>query len=62
LESSFPGSRGASSLDRVERVMALEEVFDAEIPAADAEKVRSLRTVRDVLNRIQKYKKGGNSI
>ena len=42
--------------------MALEEVFDAEIPAADAEKVRSLRTVRDVLNRIQKYKKGGNSI
>jgi acyl carrier protein len=42
--------------------MALEEVFDAEIAAADAEKVRGFRTVREVLNRIQKYKKGGNSI
>ena len=62
MESSFLGSLGASSLDRVEWVMALEEVFDAEIPAADAEKVRGFRTVREVLNRIQKYKKGGNSI
>ena len=60
--ASFVDDLGADSLDTVELVMAFEEAFDIEIPDEDAEKVRSLRTVRDVLNRIQKYKKGGNSI
>lgn len=44
-EASFIDDLGADSLDIVELVMAMEEVFDVEIPDEDAEK---LKTVNDV--------------
>jgi acyl carrier protein len=59
LEPGFLDSLGASSLDRVELVMALEEAFDTEIPEEDAEKIRGLRTMQEVLDYIRKRKKGG---
>mgnify|MGYP003393570308 CR=1 FL=1 len=46
-EASFIDDLGADSLDIVELVMAMEEVFDVEIPDEDAEK---LKTVNDVIN------------
>ncbi len=45
-EASFIDDLGADSLDIVELVMAMEEVFDVEIPDEDAEK---LKTVNDVI-------------
>ena len=49
-DASFIHDLGADSLDTVELVMALEEEFDQEIPAEDAEKIR---TVQDAINYIQ---------
>ena len=46
-EASFIEDLGADSLDTVELVMAFEEVFGAEIPDEDAEK---LTTVGAVIN------------
>ena len=46
-EASFIDDLGADSLDIVELVMAMEEVFDVEIPDEDAEK---LKTVNDVIS------------
>jgi acyl carrier protein len=62
LEPGFLDNLGASSLDRVELVMALEETFDTEIPDEEAEKIRSFRTLREVRDYIRKRKKGGDSI
>jgi acyl carrier protein len=45
--ASFQNDLGADSLDTVELVMAFEEEFGAEIPDADAEK---LKTVGDVVS------------
>lgn len=46
LEASFTDDLDADSLDTVELVMALEDVFDCEIPEEIAEKIR---TVGDVV-------------
>jgi acyl carrier protein len=45
-----------NSLEMVELVMALEEAHGIEIPDEDAEK---FRTVQDVIDYIDKRKKGG---
>ena len=45
-QASFIDDLGADSLDIVEMVMAMEETFDIEIPADDAEKIQ---TVGDAL-------------
>ncbi len=52
--SSFADDLGADSLDQVELVMALEEAFELEISDEDAEKIR---TVRDVLEYVEKNAK-----
>ncbi|HEV2964995.1 MAG TPA: acyl carrier protein [Candidatus Angelobacter sp.] len=52
--ASFVDNLGADSLDRVELIMAFEEIFDIEIPDEDAEKIA---TVRDVIDYVQKYSK-----
>jgi len=49
-EASFIDDLGADSLDIVELVMAMEEMFDVEIPDEDAE---NLRTVQDAINYLQ---------
>ena len=51
-EASFVDDLGADSLDIVELVMAMEEVFDVEIPDEEAE---NIRTVQDAVNYIQKH-------
>ncbi len=49
-ESSFIDDLGADSLGLVELVLAFEEAFEIEIPAADTEK---LRTVQDAIDYIE---------
>lgn len=51
-ESSFIDDLNADSLDLVELVMHMEEVFDVEIPDEDAE---SIRTVQDAINYIDNH-------
>ena len=51
-EASFIDDLGADSLDIVELVMAMEEVFDVEIPDEEAE---NIRTVQDAINYIQDH-------
>ncbi|MBI6633931.1 acyl carrier protein [Pseudomonas paralactis] len=46
-EASLIGDLGASSLDAVELVMALEDAFDVEIPDQDSE---TITTVQDAIN------------
>lgn len=52
LTASFTGDLGADSLDVVEFVMELEDVFDIEISDEDAEK---LQTVQDVITYIENH-------
>lgn len=50
LETTFVDDLGADSLDVFQIIMGLEEEFDIEIPAEDAEKVT---TVEEALNLIK---------
>jgi acyl carrier protein len=53
-EASFIDDLGADSLDIVELVMAMEEVFDLEIPDEDAEKIQTFGDVVSYLkNRLE---------
>ena len=47
LESSFVDDLGADSLDTVELVMALEDEFEIEIPAEQAEKITTVQQAVD---------------
>lgn len=51
-EASFIDDLGADSLDLVELVMHMEEVFDVEIPDEQAENIRS---VQDAINYIEQH-------
>ena len=51
LEANFIDDLGADSLDQVELVMALEEEFGPEIPEEEAEK---LQTVGSVIEYVEK--------
>nr|WP_287128672.1 acyl carrier protein [Candidatus Cyanaurora vandensis] len=51
-ESSFDTDLGADSLDQVELVMALEEVFELEIPDDDADKITTVGdAVKYIINK-----------
>lgn len=50
-EASFVEDLGADSLDTVELVMALEEEFDIEIPDEDAEKITTVQSAIDYVNK-----------
>ena len=47
--ASFVDDLGADSLDTVELVMALEEVFECEIPDEDADKIYSVDQAIDYI-------------
>jgi acyl carrier protein len=49
-ESSFIEDLGADSLDIVELVMAMEEVFDIEIPDDDATNITTVKDAVDYIN------------
>jgi len=51
-EASFTDDLGADSLDTVELVMDLEEVFNITIPEEDQEK---LRTVQDAIDYLETH-------
>lgn len=53
-ESAFIEDLGADSLDTVELVMALEDVFSIEIPDSEQEK---LRTVQQAIDYIKEHQK-----
>ena len=48
-DSNFADDLGADSLDLVELVMALEDEFDIEIPDEDAEKLTTMKLVREYI-------------
>jgi acyl carrier protein len=50
-DASILDDLGADSLDVVEMVMAIEEVFDIEVPDEDAE---AMRTIGDVENYVSR--------
>lgn len=50
-EASFIDDLGADSLDTVELVMAFEEEFGVEIPDEDAEKLTTVGTAIDYLEK-----------
>jgi acyl carrier protein len=54
MEASFINDLGADSLDTVELVMAFEEKFSIEIPDEEAEKIS---TVGSAVDYIEKHKK-----
>ena len=48
--AAFVEDLGADSLDTVELVMALEEEFETEIPAEEAEKITTVQLACDYIN------------
>jgi acyl carrier protein len=50
-EASFIDDLGADSLDTVELVMALEEEFGLEIPDEDAEKISTVKSAIDYIEK-----------
>jgi acyl carrier protein len=55
-EASLVDDLGADSLDTVELIIAFEEVFAVEVPAADVERIR---TVQDAIDCIEERQGGG---
>ena len=51
--SSFKDDLGADSLDLFEMVMALEEAFNVEIPSEDLEKIKTIKDVKDYIEKLQ---------
>ena len=45
MSATFIEDLGADSLDTVELIMAIEEVFDCEIPEEDAAKISTVQEV-----------------
>lgn len=50
MDSSITDDLGADSLDTVDLVMSIEEVFDIEIPD---EAVENIKTIGDIVNYIE---------
>ncbi|NLW17673.1 MAG: acyl carrier protein [Firmicutes bacterium] len=52
MDSSFTDDLGADSLDLIEMIMGMEEMFDIEISESEAE---SIKTVGDAVRFIQQH-------
>ncbi len=53
LDSNFIEDLGADSLDTVELLMALEEVFECEIDEANAEKLITVQKIVDYVTSLE---------
>ncbi len=51
-ESTFMDDLGADSLDVYQIIMALEEEYDIEIPAEDAEQIATVGEAVDLINSV----------
>jgi acyl carrier protein len=49
VEASFIDDLGADSLDLVELIMEMEEIFDVQIADSELEKIRTIKDVLDYL-------------
>ena len=52
-EASFTNDLGADSLDTVELIMEFEEEFGIEIPDEDAEKITTVGSAVDYIDKVQ---------
>ena len=52
-ETSFKEDLGADSLDLFEMVMALEEAFNVEIPSEDLENIKTIKDVKEYIEKLQ---------
>jgi len=52
MDASYIEDLGADSLDTVELVMSLEEEFNTEIPDEDAEKLTSVKTTVEYIEKL----------
>lgn len=52
-ETRFKEDLGADSLDLFEMVMALEETFHVEIPSEDLEKIKTIKDVKEYIEKLQ---------
>ena len=52
-ETSFKEDLGADSLDLFEMVMALEEAFNVEIPSEDLESIKTIKDVKEYIEKLQ---------
>jgi acyl carrier protein len=51
LESDFRSDLNADSLDLVELIMGMEEMFDIEVPEDEAENIRTVKDAVDYLSK-----------
>ena len=51
--ASFKDDLGADSLDLFEMVMALEEAFNVEIPSEDLESIKTIKDVKEYIEKLQ---------
>ncbi|MBR6769876.1 MAG: acyl carrier protein [Lachnospiraceae bacterium] len=49
METTFTDDLGADSLDVFQIIMGIEEVFDIEIPAEDAEKINTVEEAVELI-------------
>ena len=52
-ETRFKEDLGADSLDLFEMMMALEETFHVEIPSEDLEKIKTIKDVKEYIEKLQ---------
>jgi acyl carrier protein len=59
LEQGFLDHLDGNSLDRVELIMAIEEVLGDYVPPEDERRIRGFRTVQEAIEYINKRKRDG---
>jgi acyl carrier protein len=53
MDSELVRDLGADSLDQMNMLCDLEDAFDVEIPAAEEEKIRTVRDAVELMERLQ---------
>jgi len=59
LDQDFLNHLDGSSLDRVELIMAIEEVLGDYLPPDDERKIRSFRTMQEAIDYLEKRRRDG---
>ena len=59
MDQDFLNHLDGSSLDRVELIMAIEEVLGDYLPPDDERKIRSFRTMQEAIDYLEKRRRDG---